>query len=98
MFIDLGFSHTGTTISILSFNFIIVAAWFAAYKLGASIDAQLYIVVALSFMATFGFYWFAKRQIERNTKCLKTFQSIAKALHFEKKGIWYTVQRIIDKL
>ena len=98
MFIDLGFSHTGTTISILSFNFIIVATWFAAYKLGASIDVQLYIVVALSFIATFGFYWFAKRQIERNTKCLKTFQSIAKALHIEKKGIWYTIQRIIDKL
>lgn len=98
MFIDLGFSHTGTTISILTFNFIIVAAWFAAYKLGASIDVQLYIVIALSFMATFGFYWFAKRQIELNTECLKTFQSIAKALHIEKKGIWYTIQRIIDKL
>ena len=98
MFIDLGFSHTGTTISILTFNFIIVAAWFVAYKLGASIDVQLYIVVALSFIATFGFYWFAKRQIELNTECLKTFQSIAKALHIEKKGIWYTIQRIIDKL
>ena len=98
MFIDLGFSHTGTTISILSFNFIIVAAWFAAYKLGASIETQMNIVVALSFMATFGFYWFAEQQIERNAKCLKTFQSIAKALHIEKKGIWYTIQRVIDKL
>ena len=98
MFIDLGFSHIGTTISILSLNFIIVAIWFAAYKMGVSINMQLYIVVALSFMATFGFYWFTKRQIERDTKSLKTFQSIAKALHIEKKGIWYTIQRIIDKL
>ncbi len=98
MFIDLGFSHIGTTISILSLNFLIVAAWFISYKLGASIETQLYIVVALSLLTTFVLYWFAKRQIKHNTKALKVFNSIAKMLHIEKKGIWYIVQRIIDKL
>ena len=98
MFIDLGFSHIGTTISILSLNFLIVAAWYASYKLGASVDAQLYIVVALSLLATFVFYSFAKRQIAKEGKCLKFFKRIAKALHIEKKGIWYILQRIMDKL
>ena len=98
MFIDLGFSHIGTTISILSLNFLIVAAWFISYKLGASIETQLYIVVAISLLTTFVLYWFAKRQIKHNTKALKVFNSIAKMLHIEKKGIWYIVQRIIDKL
>jgi UDP-N-acetylmuramyl pentapeptide phosphotransferase/UDP-N-acetylglucosamine-1-phosphate transferase len=98
MFIDLGFSHIGTTISILSLNFLIVAAWFISYKLGASIETQLYIVVAISALTTFVLYWFAKRQIEHNTRALKVFNSIAKMLHIEKKGIWYIVQRIIDKL
>ena len=98
MFIDLGFSHIGTTISILSLNFMIVASWFISYKLGATIDLQLYIVVTLSFLSTFIFYWFAKRQIDKNTKCLNLFTKIAKALHIEKKGIWYTLQRFIDKL
>jgi UDP-N-acetylmuramyl pentapeptide phosphotransferase/UDP-N-acetylglucosamine-1-phosphate transferase len=98
MFIDLGFSHIGTTISILSLNFLIVAAWFISYKLGASIETQLYIVVAISLLTTFVLYWFAKRQIEHNTRALKVFNSIAKMLHIEKKGIWYIVQRIIDKL
>lgn len=98
MFIDLGFSHIGTTISILSMNFLIVAAWFISYKLGASIETQLYIVVAISLLTTFVLYWFAKRQIKHNTKALKVFNSIAKMLHIEKKGIWYIVQRIIDKL
>ncbi len=98
MFIDLGFSHIGTTISILSLNFLIVAAWFISYKLGASIEIQLYIVVALSLLTTFVLYWFAKRQIKHSTKALKVFNSIAKMLHIEKKGIWYIVQRIIDKL
>ena len=98
MFIDLGFSHIGTTISILSLNFLIVAAWFISYKMEASIEMQLKIVVVISFLSTFGFYWFAKFQIERNTRALKVFNSIAKMLHIEKKGIWYIIQRIIDKL
>ena len=98
MFIDLGFSHTGTTFSILSLNFLIVAAWFTSYKLGVPIDVQLYIVVGLSLLFTFGLYGFAKRQLENNSNSLKTFQRIAKALQFEKKGIWCKIQRIIDKL
>ena len=98
MFIDLGFSHIGTTISILSLNFLIVAAWFTSYKLGASVDVQLYIVVALSLLTTFVFYRFAQRQIAKNGKGLNNFKRIAKALHIEKKGIWHTLQRIMDKL
>ena len=98
MFIDLGFSHIGTTISILSLNFLIVAAWFISYKMGASIEKQMNIVVAMGFLSTFGFYGYAKRQLEKNSNTLNFFKRIAKALHVEKRGIWYTIQRIIDKL
>jgi UDP-N-acetylmuramyl pentapeptide phosphotransferase/UDP-N-acetylglucosamine-1-phosphate transferase len=98
MFIDLGFSHIGTTVSILSLNFLIVVAWFVSYKLGASIDLQLYIVVALSILVTFVLYCFAQRQIAKKGKCLNHFKRIAKTLHIEKKGIWRTLQRFIDKL
>ncbi len=98
MFIDLGFSHIGTTVSILSLNFLIVVAWFASYKLGASIDVQLYIVVALSILTTFVLYLYAKRLIAKESKRLNRFKKIAKALHIEKKGIWHTLQRIMDKL
>lgn len=98
MFIDLGFSHIGTTVSILSVNFLIVVAWFISYRMGASIETQLYVVVALSILMTFIFYWFAKRQLERNGKCLKLFKGMAKVLHIEKKGIWCRIQQIIDKV
>ena len=98
MFIDLGFSHIGTTVSILSLNFLVVAAWFISFKSGASIDLQLYIVVGLSILFTFGFYNYAKRLLERNPDGTNAFKRIAKALHIEKKGIWRTVQQIIDKL
>ena len=98
LFIDLGFSHIGTTVSILSLNFIIVTTWFASYKLGASIDLQLYIVVGLGILFTFGLYKFARRQLERNSNSLIIFKRIAKTLQIEKKGIWNRIQHIIDKL
>lgn len=98
MFIELGFSHVGTTVSILSLNFMVVAAWYLSYRLGASVDVQLYIVLALSILITFAFYRFASTQIHNNGKCLKHLNAIAKKMNFEKKGFWLTVQKYIDKL
>lgn len=96
MFIELGFSHTGTTVSILTLNFIIVTAWYVSYICGASIDLQLYIVATLSFLVTFVFYAFAKKQIRKQGKTLAFLKRMAKMMNFEKKGIWHTIQRIID--
>lgn len=98
LFIELGFTHTGTTVSILSLNFLIVVVWFLSYKLGASIDAQLYIVIAMSLCITFVFYKFAKDQIVHNGKGLKVLKAIANFMHLEKHGIWSKVEKIIDKL
>lgn len=98
LFIELGFSHIGTTVSILTLNFLIILAWFASYKMGASIDVQLYIVLTLSILITFVFYKFAKVQIKNKTKALRFLQRIASMLQIEKKGIWAWAQRMIDKL
>lgn len=98
MFIDLGFSHTGTTISILTLNFIIIASWFIAYRLGASIDMQLYIVLASGIIFTFGLYNFAKRQLKKNGKVLHILQCIGKSINLEKKGIWKIIQNVVDKI
>ncbi len=98
IFIELGFSHVGTTISILTLNTIVVAAWFMSYKLGASVDLQLYIVLALSVSVTFVFYKFASMQIARNGKGLRLMKSLAQSIHFEKKGFWLKVQKLIDKI
>ena len=83
LFIELGFSHIGTTVSILTLNFLIILAWFASYKMGASIDVQLYIVLTLSILITFVFYKFAKVQIKNKTKALRFLQRIASMLQIE---------------
>lgn len=98
MFIELGYSHIGTTISIISLNFIIIVAWFLAYKLGASIDLQLYIVLILSLIFTFGLYHFSMTQLKKNGKVLRVLQNIGKFINLERKGIWVIIQKAIDKL
>lgn len=98
IFLELGFSHVGTTISILTLNSIIVAAWFASYKSGASVDVQLYIVMALSISVTFIFYRFSSVQIRKNGRWLNTLKAIGKKMNFEKKGFWLTVQKLVDKI
>lgn len=62
LFIDMGFSHLGAALFILFLNFMVVLIWLASWKLGASVDVQLYIVIALGMLVTFGFYKFMKMQ------------------------------------
>ena len=97
MFIELGFSHTGTTFSILSLNTLVILSWFIAYKLGASVDIQFYIVFAIAATVTFFLYWFADAQIKKQGSCLAALRKIGKIMHFEKRGIWLKVQQIIDR-
>lgn len=97
MFIDLGFSHIGTTIAILSLDFLIILMWFFSYKLGASVDMQLYIVLFLSLLFTFGLYNYSAMQIKTEGKGLKHLKSVAKFINLEKKGMWVVLQNFIDK-
>lgn len=56
LFIKLGYSHIGTTLSIIFMNLLVVLCWYCAYKFGLSINMQLYIVIALGVLFTFILY------------------------------------------
>lgn len=62
LFIDMGFSHLGAALFILFLNLLVVAVWFVAYLLGASIDMQTYLVLLMGFGVTFGFYKLMRNQ------------------------------------
>lgn len=96
LFIELGFSHFGTTLSELLLNTLVIAAWFVSYKMGASIDAQFYIVVGVGLLLTAGFYKLMKIQQARNTALLRVMQRIGKATHFEECKGWKKLQQIVD--
>ena len=96
-FIDLGFSHIGTTFSILCLNTLVVICWLITYRQGVSIDIQLYIIIALSVLITFGLYAFVQYHIKHDTRTLKVLKVIGRSTHIERKGIWSIMQKWFDR-
>ena len=96
LFIELGFSHAGTTVSVLTLNSLVLCAWLLAYLLGASIDVQLYVVLACGFMITFAFYGFMKRQIARNTAIYRVMNKLGHLTRIERRGVWLFLQMVAD--
>ena len=56
MYIDLGYSHLATSGSILVINFFIVAVTLVSWLMGASINMQTYVVLAMGLLLQ-GFYF-----------------------------------------
>ena len=97
LFIELGFSHIGTTISIITANLLVVLSWFVAYRCGLSVDVQLYIVIALGIGITFIFYPFTKRQIQKNTAYYRVLHRLGEATQIKRTGCWLFLQKWVDK-
>jgi hypothetical protein len=62
-----------------------------------SINVQLYIVIALSVLITFGLYGFVQYHIKNNTRTLKVLKVIGRYTHIERKGIWSKMQKWLDR-
>lgn len=54
LFIDLGFSHLATTLTIIALNNIIIAVQISLYYTGQPVDIQFYSVIALGTLFTIG--------------------------------------------
>ena len=106
LFIEMGYSHIGTSVSILTMNLFIVLVWFVSWKLGASIDVQTYIVIALGLLLTFGFYKFMRNQQKRGmldeegyptgTKIWKAMCKRGEKTHIERTGFWKIMRKVMD--
>lgn len=97
LFIDLGFSHVGTTLSILSLNTLVVLSWLISFLMGASVDIQLYVVLFFSILITFVFYRFTRQQIRKNTKFYRMLNSLSHYTHIERKDFWKKLETFIDR-
>lgn len=102
LFIEMGFSHAGTSVSIILINLMIVAVWYVSYLLGASVDLQLYIVLFLGFMITFVFYRFMKIQQSFNdgegTALYHWFCRVGAGTHIEGRGFWRWMRHLADSV
>ena len=96
LFIEMGFSHVGTSVILIFADLAVVLVWFLSYKLGASINLQLYIVVALALLTTFGFYTFVRVQQRHNSAIYQWLLRVGERSHVERKGFWDLMRRLMD--
>lgn len=96
LFIDTGFSHPGTTFCILTLNTLVIAVWWMLYRLGASFELQLYAVVLLGLLSTFGLYVGVKR-LPKKSRVYRFLRRLAVLSHVERKGLYFRIQRLVDK-
>jgi len=96
LFIDMRYSHIGTTVSILLMNFLIVLVWFISWRLGASIDWQLYFVIICGVLSTFVFYKFMRWHERRETRFFYWFCALGRKTHIARTGFWKFMMNFMD--
>ena len=94
---DMGFSHIGTTLTEISANLMVILAWLICYKLGASIELQLYVVVALGMLVTFGFYKYVRIQQNRNSAVFQFLQRVGKLTHVGHTKCFEGIRNFMDR-
>lgn len=98
LWIGLGCSHVATTLLILMMNLSVVLLWWVVYRLGGSIDLQLYVVVAWGLIITFGFYQFMQWHIRHDTRFLRLIRRIGYHTHLSRTRVFIWMQKHIDKI
>ena len=96
LFISMGYSHIGTTVSILCLNLLVIFGWYTTYKLGACVDVQLYVVIFLAFLATFVFYGGMRLCQKHENALWRCVCRLGKVTHVERKGFFLWLQRFMD--
>lgn len=97
LFIGNGFSHAGTTTMILLLNIIVIAVQFIASRMGASVEVQLYIVIGMGIIMSWGLYH-GVSLMRDDGQGKKFIRVIGRTTHIERKGVFLVLQRIVDKI
>lgn len=98
LLIDLGFSHGGTTLTEILASLMAMLVWFVSYKLGASIDVQLYIVIAMGLLLTVGFYTWGRQQQKKQTAMFRLMQKIGSLtqLQYDSRSLLRKIRNVLD--
>lgn len=94
-FIALGVSHSITSLSEILINLMVVAIWFVTYRLGASVDVQLYVVIAAAVALVWGSYFFLSRVMKNHPD--SPLLLWAKKTHLGHTDWWLAFQKWLDK-
>lgn len=98
IFIEIGCSHPATFVAILTLNSLVVLTWWVLVVRGFSVDVQLYVVVAMALLFTFGLYAFISYHITRKTRINTLLLRVGELSHIERKGIFHWLRETVDSI
>lgn len=106
LFIDMGFSHLGAAIIILSINVVVILVWLLLWLCGASINVQTIVVGLMGVTVTFGFYKLMRWQqhsgpvgddgCPQGTPLWHAICRIGDWSHIEERALWHFLQELVD--
>lgn len=107
LFIDMGFSHLGAAIIILSINVVVMLIWLLLWQCGASVNMQFCIVALMGFAVTFGLYKLMRWQqhigpvaedgYPQGGKLWHLACRLGRWSHKEDGALWKVMQALVDK-
>ncbi len=97
LLLDVKFSHIGVTFTEITLNLLIVFFWWLSYRLGASIDVQLYVVVIFGFLFTFGLYHWVRHLEKKQNKVYSRLCAFGLATHLGQTVGYRTIRMFLDR-
>ena len=98
MFISLGASHAATMLAIVLLNTSVVFCWWALMEAGASLSVQLYAVVGMGLLVTFGLYHFLEWHLRHRTRLLRFMRRLGYRMHLSRTPTFIRIQKLVDRL
>jgi phospho-N-acetylmuramoyl-pentapeptide-transferase len=98
MFISLGASHAATMLAIVLLNTSVVFCWWALMEAGASLSVQLYAVVGMGLLVTFGMYHFLEWHLRHRTRLLRFMRRLGYRMHLSRTPTFIRIQKLVDRL
>lgn len=96
LFIDIGFSHIGTTVGVIMLNVFNLLCWLMSYLLGVGPTGQLIVVVIVGMINSFGFYYIVRR-LNHDHWQYKLLRFIAIKSHREVGRTFLAIRKFVDK-
>lgn len=100
LFIEMNFSHLATSGVIVSVNALIVTLLLVCWKLGASINVQVYVVIAAALLFTWAFYFFMEREHRKNdgdgSPLFQRWCRHGRTTNLSSSKLWLFIRRVVD--
>lgn len=97
LFIDLGFSHIGTTVAVITLNALNVVCWLVCYLFGGSPTLQFLVVVAVGLLNTCCFHY-AVCKMSHQRWPYRALKRLARKSHMEAGCGFLAIRRAVDAL